>query len=79
MMNEMRKLIETIEKLNESDPTAGGRMQALYADLSEVIKNSDSLQTDLEKYPQLDEYRRVTTEVYMTCHRLRQLIDDVLK
>lgn len=74
----MRKLMETIEKLEEADPTAGGRMQALYSDLSKVIKNADTIETDFEKYPDLNEYRKVTVEVDMACRRLQQLISNVL-
>lgn len=77
-MNEMRKLMEVIEQINE-DPTAGGRMRALYGDLSKVIRNATVIQTDFEKYPDLGEYKKIAVEVEMTCLRLRQLIGDVLK
>jgi len=67
----MRKLMETIEQLNE-DPTAGGRMRALYNDISELKRVAEQISVDFEKYPQLEEYKIVADQVYMDAARLQR-------
>lgn len=72
-MNEMRKLIETIEQIDE-DPTVGGRMRAIANDLTDIIKTAEQMQIDFEKYPDIEKYKILAMVIEDECDRLRNRI-----
>jgi len=69
-MNDIRKLIETIEQINE-DPTVGGNMRELSVKLVEVERYCEELYWNYEKYAGLEEYQKMVEKINMTCKQLR--------
>lgn len=75
-MNEMRKLIETIEEINE-DPSVGGNIADLQRKLTDVSSYAEELYWNYEKYPALAEYQAVMQDVMTECDRLRRKVYEI--
>ena len=67
----MRKLIETIEEINE-DPTVGGNMADLQRKLTDVVSYAEELYWNYEKYPNLKQYQELVEKVRRACDQLRK-------
>ena len=72
----MRKLIETIEQINE-DPTVGGNMADLQRKLTDVVSYAEELYWNYEKYPQLSEHQELVEEIRTECNILRKKVFDI--
>ena len=70
-MNEMRKLIETVEKINE-DPTVGGNMAELQQKLTELARYTEELYWNYEKYPALAKHQELVEKIQRACEQLRK-------
>lgn len=75
-MNDMRKLIETIEEINE-DPTVGGNMADLQRKLTDIVSYTEELYWNYEKYPQLKEYQNLVEEIRLECDILRKKVFEI--
>ena len=75
-MNEMRKLIEAIDQINE-DSSVGGNMRELAGKLTDLASFTEQLYWNYEKYPQLAEYQAVVEEVRMAADVLRKKVHDI--
>lgn len=75
-MNEMRKLMEAIEQINE-DPTVGGQMHELQSKLTELSAFTENLYWMYEKYPQLKQHQELIEKIMMTCNQLRKEVFDL--
>lgn len=75
-MNEMRKLMEVVEQINE-DPTVGGNMANLQRKLTDVVSYAEELYWNYEKYPDLKEHQSLMQEIQTVGDRLQQLIRDI--
>ncbi len=72
----MRKLIETIEQINE-DPTVGGNMADLQRKLTDVVSYAEELYWNYEKYPVLSEHQKLVQEIRTECNILRKKVFDI--
>ncbi len=72
----MRKLIETIEQINE-DPTVGGNMADLQRKLTDVVSYAEELYWNYEKYPVLSEHQKLVQEIITECNILRKKVFDI--
>lgn len=70
-MNEMRKLIETLEQINE-DPTVGAQMHELQSKLTELSSFAKNLYWMYKKYPQLKQHQELVQKVGVACDQFRK-------
>lgn len=75
-MNEMRKLMEAVEQINE-DPTVGGNMADLQRKLTDVVSYAEELYWNYEKYPDLKEHQSLMQEIQTVCDRLRRKVFEI--
>ena len=72
-MNDIRKLMEAIEQINE-DPTVGGNMAEVQRQLTELSRYCTELYWNYEKYPALDEHKTLVEEIRASADALRRKV-----